>query len=210
MTMKLYWQDDLLEAMVTVLSCTQRPDGRYLVFLDASPFHPQGGGQPSDIGYIDDIPMLYASMKDGVITHLCENMLTLGKHVAKVNEQERNLHSRLHSAGHIIGHVMERLGWQPVEAHHRVDDARVVFQVSTENHELPAVADLECLCHEFIASDVKRKVEIDSNGFRYVAFGDCHPYGCGGTHVKSTKEIGEVKITAIAIKKNRLTISYAL
>ena len=56
MTERLYYTCDDAEGRANVLSCTPEPDGRYAVVLDSTLFHPQGGGQPADVGWIDNEP----------------------------------------------------------------------------------------------------------------------------------------------------------
>ncbi|MBV8624340.1 MAG: alanyl-tRNA editing protein, partial [Herbaspirillum sp.] len=52
MTERLYLTQPALSADIEVLSCTLLEDGRHAVRLSATPFHPQGGGQPSDVGWL--------------------------------------------------------------------------------------------------------------------------------------------------------------
>ena len=54
MTERLYYTSDNTEGQANLLSCSAEPDGRYSVVLDRTLFHPQGGGQPADAGWIDD------------------------------------------------------------------------------------------------------------------------------------------------------------
>lgn len=53
MTPRLFFTEDGLTAQVEVLSCAPCDDG-FAVELSTTPFHPQGGGQPSDTGWIGD------------------------------------------------------------------------------------------------------------------------------------------------------------
>ena len=52
MTQALYLSD-ITQAEVEVLQCTPTEDGRFAIQLAQTPFHPQGGGQPSDLGKIN-------------------------------------------------------------------------------------------------------------------------------------------------------------
>ena len=47
MTQALYLSD-ITQAEVEVLQCDPTEDGRFAIQLAQTPFHPQGGGQPSD------------------------------------------------------------------------------------------------------------------------------------------------------------------
>ncbi|VTM72735.1 alanyl-tRNA synthetase [Raoultella planticola] len=55
MTERLYYTSDATEGRARVLSCLAEADGRYAIELDQTLFHPQGGGQPADRGWIDGI-----------------------------------------------------------------------------------------------------------------------------------------------------------
>jgi len=43
---------------------------------------------------------------------------------------------------------------------------------------------------------------------REVSFGELPAYPCGGTHVRSLSEIGQVEVLSISEKKGTLTVSY--
>ena len=52
MTERLYYTSEATEGRAKIIRCTEEADGRYAVELDQTLFHPQGGGQPADRGYI--------------------------------------------------------------------------------------------------------------------------------------------------------------
>lgn len=54
------------------------------------------------------------------------------------------------------------------------------------------------------------RVLNENNGIRTVTWGDLPAYPCGGTHVKTLNEIGQVEIKKIKLKKGQITVSYAL
>lgn len=54
MTERLYYTSDATQGQANIMSCLAEPDGRYAITLDRTLFHPQGGGQPSDAGWIGD------------------------------------------------------------------------------------------------------------------------------------------------------------
>ena len=117
------------EAEAEVLSVKLSDDGKlpagtYALYTDASIFHPQGGGQPSDRGTIaiksGDQELVFAvenvrMQPDGQICHFGRfesgdvPALTLPCHAQlKVDEPYRRLCARIHSGGHIIDAAMER------------------------------------------------------------------------------------------------------
>ena len=70
MTERLYYTCDDTEGRANVLSCTLEPDGRYAVVLDSTLFHPQGGGQPADVGWIDDEPVETVQSRGDEVLHI--------------------------------------------------------------------------------------------------------------------------------------------
>ncbi len=117
MTTRLFFENDTLTMDVDVLSCT--PDGEeFAVILLATIFHPQGGGQPSDTGYIGDNQVLRVVHQQEQLVHYLAKPIKPGTYCARVDNERRLLNTRMHSAGHLIGNIGEGYGWQPVKAHH--------------------------------------------------------------------------------------------
>lgn len=199
----------ITESYVEVIACTASENGQFKLELDKTPFHPQGGGQPCDTGYISKSEVMHVAFDDGKIIHLCKQAVALGQAYAKVDIQRRQFHSRLHSAGHLIGHILENYGWRPIKAQHWPSDARVQF-VATENCQSIESVYLETLIQTFVNADLPTEQTINENGFRQIQFGELKAYPCGGTHVQSLFEIGTVEILKMEMKKGKLTVHYAL
>lgn len=209
MTEALYLASDDLECTARVLSCRKTQEGLWAVVCDRTVFHPQGGGQPSDIGLINDVSVRKVIHTPDAIIHLCEAPLE-GEVSMAVDGKTRCLHSRLHSAGHIIGFVGDEYGWHATKGNHFPGESRVVFE--PQNPEAIQLTEAEVLQSEvnaLISKKLERRItEID--GLRYVTWGDLRAYPCGGTHVANTEEIGKVCISKIKMKKGQITVSYSL
>lgn len=209
MTEALYLASDDLECTGRVLSCRETQEGLWAVVCDRTVFHPQGGGQPSDIGLINDVSVRKVIHTPDAIIHLCEAPLE-GEVSMAVDGKTRRLHSRLHSAGHIIGFLGDELGWHATKGNHFPGESRVVFE--PENPKAIQLTEAEVLQSEvnaLISKKLERRItEID--GLRYVTWGDLRAYPCGGTHVANTEEIGKVCISKIKMKKGQITVSYSL
>ena len=205
----LYLTSDDLECTARVLSCEQTQEGLWAVVCDRTVFHPQGGGQPSDIGLINDVSVRKVIHTPDAIIHLCEAPLE-GEVSMAVDGKTRRLHSRLHSAGHIIGFVGDELGWHATKGNHFPGESRVVFE--PENPKAIQLTEAEVLQSEvnaLISKKLERRItEID--GLRYLTWGDLRAYPCGGTHVANTEEIGKVTISKIKMKKGQISVSYSL
>lgn len=207
MTRRLYWESNATESEVEVLHCEQLANGGYGVRLNATPFHPQGGGQPADVGWIGNAEVFQVEVSNSEIIHYTRQAVALGMITARVDAEQRQLHSRLHSAGHLIGHALEPLAWRPIKAHHWPGEARVVFKPA-DGVQTVDVAAVQGRCDDLIASNLPCRVQVDESQFRQVGFGHLPPYGCGGTHVETTADLNGLRVLSVHVKKGQLIVQY--
>lgn len=207
MTERLYFLSDSLIAEVEVIACSPAEEG-YLVELRATPFHPQGGGQPSDTGWIGTAQVSRVVQDGERILHHTQRALQPGAVLARVDEERRRLHSRLHSAGHLIGHIGETYGWQPVKAHHWPGEGKIEFVPGLEPQPLD-VQTLQAQFDSLVEEDLPLRIEVDAAGLRQVSFGEgVARYACGGTHMRSSRAVGSLSALGLKEKKGRLLVSY--
>lgn len=207
MTLRLFFQSDDLQHTVQVLECTAHDD-EFAVVLQATPFHPQGGGQPCDTGWLGNSQVLRVVQGPERIIHYVTHPVSPGLVEARVDEPRRRFNSRMHSAGHLIGHFVERQGWTPVKAHHWPGEGRVSFKSGAN----PSKVDTEQVQNgidQWIAHDLARQTSM-AEGTRQISFGELPAYGCGGTHVKHLKELGNVSILSTSLKKGTLSVHYSV
>ena len=206
MTQRLYYTSQSLTAEVNVIACTA-VDDHFEAKLDETPFHPQGGGQPSDTGWLGDIDVLAVRLAGDHVVHITTMPVPLGRVEARVNAVNRRLHAHLHSAGHLIGAIGERFGWQPVKAHHWPGESRVEFVPGGDVRALDA-AQLHAEFEALRADDLPVRMTLNEGGHRQIGFGAFAAYGCGGTHVSSTGELHGLRGLNIKEKKGRLIVQY--
>ncbi|PTU04687.1 hypothetical protein DBR45_00555, partial [Pseudomonas sp. HMWF031] len=60
---------------------------------------------------------------------------------------------------------------------------------------------------QWIARDLPRLTSL-REGAREIGFGELPAYGCGGTHVRSLKDLGAVTIASLSQKKGILSVHY--
>ena len=116
MTELLYFSSDQLNTQATIQTCREGREG-YEVTLDRTTFHPQGGGQPSDIGHINELIVTKVIAKGGDVVHFVNEPIAIGSVTLRVDAHARNLHSRLHSTGHLIGNAVAVLGFAATRCH---------------------------------------------------------------------------------------------
>lgn len=208
MTERLYFNTEDLSMTTTVRLCTPTQDGEFEIMLDATLFHPQGGGQPSDTGTIAGIKVNRVFQTGDMTVHLTSQPVSVGPAFIEVFPEARNLHTQLHSAGHLIGSYGELAGLRAIKGHHWPGEARVVFE--SENATSSLLADeMEQQINTWIAANMPRHTSQEG-GQRKIGFGHLPAHACGGTHVVSTGQIGKIKITKLKEKKGQLSVHYEL
>ena len=209
-TSRIYYKDSNKSehrSYVTAL----HPDN--IVELDETIFHPQGGGQPSDLGTIGGIDVIKVTdSPDGRIFHRLAEPPTfaVGSEVElKVESVKRNLFTRLHSAGHLIAHIVEKNfpTLKAMQGHHFPGEARVEFGFT----DLPNIDELKTKLDSGLASAILHAVPVvssmDETG-RKITMGSFPVTPCGGTHVENLGQLGEVIIRSVNKKGDRIRIGY--
>lgn len=207
MTLRLFFHSDDLKANVEVLDCTPH-ENEFAVVLRATLFHPQGGGQPCDTGWIGESQVLRVVQEPERIVHYVDRPVKPGMTTIRVDEQRRGFNTRMHSAGHLIGHFVQAMGWTPIKAHHWPDEGRVQFKPGDGAQEIDAQT-VQHGVEQWIEHDLPRLISL-REGAREVGFGELPAYGCGGTHVRSLKDLGTVTIASLSQKKGTLSVHYSV
>lgn len=209
-TSKLYLHSDAVSHSATVLSCepfSDKSGDKYVVQLDETLFHTQGGGQLSDRGLIGDVTVEKVFSSDAGVLHLVSEPVVPGRYPLTLDTEWRNLNSRLHSAGHLIAHIFIEQGITPLKGHHWPGESFVAFNCQPEDVNMQA-DQLQALVSEYIEKGLERIISYDDQQKRFIGFGYFKAFPCGGTHVKNLAEIGAVKIKYIKFKKGTMKISY--
>lgn len=209
MTTLDYLTSDAMKSEVNVLQCLTLEDASIGVILDRTLFHVQGGGQPSDVGFIGEARVLKVVRTEMGIVHLVDREIDEGPVTIEVDKKERLLHSRLHSAGHLIGASLEGKGWTAIKGSHQPGQCRVIGAKTDENAAVPEKEAIEAQVNAWIAKELKRSVNWE-DGLREVTWGDLKAYPCGGTHVQNTGELKGIVIESVKFKKGELRIAYQL
>ena len=191
----------------------------HLVF-NKTPFYPQSGGQVGDIGDISNeneiIEVLDCRKENQLIIHIVKKLPQeiTSEFTAKVNKRYRKNISRNHSATHllheslrdILGNHVEQKGSLVDNKHLRFDfthfrkiDDNIIKKI--ENHvNNKILSNIELIEHKEVLIEEAKSMgaimlfsEKYEEKVRMIQFGSSIEL-CGGTHVKSTAEIGPFKI----------------
>jgi alanyl-tRNA synthetase len=214
---KLYLASPALEAEARVSSVAQDPEHEILrVRLDRSPFHPQGGGQRADRGWLGEHEVLdVRHSEDGEVDHLLAQGATLepGQSLlARVDPEQRLRNARLHSAGHLLAALVEARhpGAHAISGHHWPGEARVDFAGDALPEPQDVIPQLEQDLEDAIAAALPIEQVGDAITDRKIQIGKHPAVPCGGTHLSSTDQLPGVTIRKAKLKSGKLRISYAV
>jgi len=213
-TTKLYLTIDApLQHVATVVE-TDVQDGQPYVILNESVLHPQGGGQRADQGRIDGAPIQQVAHGPNdtvMVFHEHGVGFVVGQKVEiTVDPMSRRINSALHSSGHLLAHVVETL--QPnvraVRAHHWPAEASVSFQGLVTGDVNVVQTSIEAMLRDMIAASLPIAIVGDPFVNRAIQIGSFMPVPCGGTHLRNTRELAEITLRKVKVKKAELRVSY--
>ena len=192
------------------------------IFLDKTPFYPEGGGQVCDNGILSTSTgkahVFSVEKNDGVIAHCCELLdgtINLGDEMqCIVDVPKRNCTARNHTATHLLQKALrEVLGSHVQQSGSSVNEKILRFDFShfeamTDNEIQLVENKVNEKINEFLPVNVAEMsmLEAQKSGamalfgekygdkVRVVNTGDWSIELCGGTHVNNTGEIGAFKI----------------
>lgn len=199
----------LCEFEAIVLSCAPNGDGTFSVILNRTAFFPNEGGQKSDHGTLAGVEVLDVNLKDGIITHTTSAPLGVGNTViGKIDFEERFEKMQCHTAEHIVcGLVHSHYGFENVGFH--LSDFDVIFDFDgvLNREQLDFIEDLANRAvtdnlpvtafyptpDELAEMTYRAKLDL-KEGVRIVKIGDVDTCACCAPHVKTTGEIGQIRI----------------
>ena len=195
------------------------------LILDKTVFYPEGGGQPGDIGrianniYEADVTNTIKST-DGIL-HLIDNKfgsISEGDNVTiDIDWERRYALMRMHTALHILCSVVDgavtggSVGIQKSRLDFDIPGARPdkesltqqLMEIVDRNHPVMSswISDQELQRNPGLIRTMSVKPPTGTGQVRMIRIGDDIDFQpCGGTHVKSTGEIGKIKISKIENK----------
>ncbi|MBI2102716.1 alanyl-tRNA editing protein [Candidatus Woesearchaeota archaeon] len=208
MTIKLFWQDPYLtECTATVTEINGNK-----INLDQTIFFAFSGGQASDEGTISGITVSEA-VKQGDKENIIDIEYTLGKEPSfkvgdtvtiKINPERRRKLRNLHSAAHILYYLTEDVIGKVkiIGSNIAPEKARMDFLYEKPLNEV--IPQLESKMNLFIQEDhhIIMKNNEEKQDLRWWTCGEWK-MPCGGTHVRSSGEIGSITLKRVNVGKGK-------
>ena len=210
--MKLYEQDPFLREFSSVVThCSQSKKG-WDICLEQTAFYPEGGGQPYDIGVLGTAAVLEVHEREGRIVHTCDAALEVGSTVTgKIDWTRRFDLMQHHSGEHIVSGIAHTMfGCDNVGFHMGADTITIDLNTTITEEQL---RELEQRANRYIWEDHPILITLPSSEeletleyrskkaltgqVRIVSFPGADTCACCGTHVRSSGQVGLVKLLSV-------------
>jgi alanyl-tRNA synthetase len=203
---------------------TSKGKSLFQLVLDKTPFYAESGGQVGDRGKLKadntTLQILDTQKENNLSIHILDKIPEQWPHtfIATVDENKRRLTENNHSATHLMHSALRKvLGTHVQQKGSLVDEKRLRFDFSHFARVTPEeIEKIEQLVNERIRENIQREEHRElameeaqqmgaialfgekyGDKVRVIAFGkDYSAELCGGTHVRSTGQIGLFKIVS--------------
>ena len=219
MTDRLYYNDCYLrEFPARVIE--RLDDGRRVV-LDRTAFYPSSGGQPFDVGSLGGAAVIDVLDEGERLIHVVDKLLSLGEVNGEIDWIRRFDHMQQHTGQHLLSAVFEDLFKIGTVSFHMGADVSTI-DVSAESLKSSQVERVEARFAEIVAearpvsitfedatADLNlRKASERSGILRIVSIEGIDRSACGGTHLRSTVEIGSLQIRKLEKIRNTTRVEF--
>ena len=204
----LYYQTPYATSLKATILAIVEEKGVKALILDKTLFYPEGGGQPGDRGFIDQVKVVDTQLnKNGEILHQleAEGTFSVGQEVTlSLDWDHRYDYMQQHSAQHLlsgtlynlfmIGTVSVHLGQGEISIELNTDalsDAQIIAVEESVNavirQNVPISA--KTVQQEAIPSlNLRRSVKVEG-AVRLITIEGSDLIACGGLHVKESSEL---------------------
>ncbi len=212
-TKRIYYDDAFVrEFEAEVLTCEEHAGNagkRWRVVLDRTALYPASGGQPDDRGRIGGIEILEIVDEEEEIAHFVDRPVSPGLVKAEVDWARRFDHMQQHTGQHLLSAMFQERYGRPTVSFHLGSDVctidlrgpeptldilegaeRIANQIISEDRAITARYGT---AKEFAERGVRKGVQREGI-LRAIEIEGADLQPCGGTHLKSTAQIGVILV----------------
>lgn len=224
---RLYYQDAYKTRFKANITSRIQQNGQTAVLLDQTYFYPTSGGQPHDLGKINEVPVLDVTVQesDGDILHwVGAGDIWSDEVVGDIDWPRRFDHMQQHSGQHILSQAFIRAAEAETVSFH-LSDQSVTIDLQTTDIQPDQIEYAEHLANQVIwqnrqilirAASLEEAKElplrkippIREGKIRLIEVEDFDITACGGTHVARTGEIGLIKIVKLERSGDKLRVEF--
>jgi len=221
---RLYYTDAYLVEFDAVVREVQPKDDTWIVTLDRTAFYPTSGGQPFDLGTIDQAHVTdVVDREDGGIAHVVDRALEPGSRVrGHVDWGRRFDHMQQHTGQHLLSAAFEHeAGAKTVSFHLGASASTIDLHKELSAEQIVRVEDAANrvlwedreVCVRFVTASEAAKLPLRKEPardgeLRLIEIKDYDLSACGGTHVGRTGAIGMIAVSGFERFKGGLRVEF--
>ncbi|GAB6109569.1 alanyl-tRNA editing protein [Fusibacter bizertensis] len=225
MTLKSFLDDAYTKKFEATVNAIIHDDDTFKIQLDHTYFYPEGGGQPCDFGMINDNVISDVQILDHDIFHISQTKptFTVGDQVScEIDFSRRFTLMQQHSGQHILSACAEKLfeantvgfhigqDYVTIDLDQKLNSDQLMLLENRANQVI--YANKPIIAHypsslELSAMPLRKQPKVTEN-IRVIEIVDTDFSPCGGTHVKTTSEVGIIKIKKTEPYKTGIRIEF--
>lgn len=223
MTKKMFENDPYMKECSATVQSKKIINGATWISLDQTIFYPEGGGQPSDFGFIDGVPVVDVQLIDNELLHKVDGVVERNRVKLHIDYERRFDHMQQHTGQHLLSAVwLELFGINTLSFHlgkdvctidlntNELDDEQIrqvelkVTQYIVENRPVENYV----LPYEEVEYNKLAKLKEKPAFVRFIEIEGIDTSACCGTHVTMLGELGLLKIVGWEKYKQNVRLSF--
>lgn len=223
MTIKLFYKNTYIkEFTANIVKIIENGDMLHIE-LSQTAFYPEGGGQPCDTGFIDDIEVSHVLEDGDKIYHVVDRLPSKLENLkCHIDWEKRFDHMQQHLGQHILSAAFQNLYDANTIGFHLSPNSLTIDIDKTLSYE--DIVKVEYFANQLVFNDLAveilyptaeeisnlplRKVPSVTEDIRVVKLDDFDYSPCCGTHPNRTGEVGLIKIKKFEKYKSGLRIEF--
>jgi alanyl-tRNA synthetase len=225
---RLYYQNAYTTRFEANIVDRVRDGEQTAVILDQTFFYPTSGGQPFDIGTINNIPVHDVTIReaDEAILHWLDiKELWQDAVVGQINWPRRFDHMQQHTGQHILSQSFVQIAQAETVGFH-LSENTLTIDLHTTQLTPTQVEEAEFLANQIIWQNrpvhirfvtlqqaqklaLRKLPPVRQGKLRLIEIDKFDLTACGGTHVQHTGEVGIIKIVKLERQNNQLRVEFA-
>lgn len=224
LTRKIYIENPYLKETNASIVDKLFKDDKFLIKLDRTIFFPHmSGGQPKDLGFIDDVEVLDTYEDGDDIIHITDKDIKSTNVKLSINWENRFDLMQQHTGQHILSASFKKLLNAKTIGFH-MGDKYITIDLDLLAIDEKDLLQAEILSNKIVQSNFKviagfidedevedydlSKVPSGSEKIRIVYIDNISSTACCGTHVSNTGEIGLIKIINTEKSRGKVRVSF--
>jgi alanyl-tRNA synthetase len=226
-TKRLYYDDSYTVDFTASILEHSEHGGQPAVILDQTYFYPASGGQPNDLGTLNEAAVIdvLAREGDGAVIHILDREISGDNVRGRVDWVRRFDHMQHHTGQHILTQAFVQVADTHTVGFHLSADSVTIDldKLILTDHIVSLVEDLanqivfdnRPVTARLVGPDDTTGVRMRkmpdhllTDGLRVIEIQDFDSTACGGTHVAHTGEIGCIKILRLDKRGDKLRVEF--